>query len=114
VEYKIVNGNIIAEVSIVPLGTRDCSLSKYVADCLKVLEGYNDVKFQLTPMGTIIEGPINSVLGAIRDMHEVPFQAGVQRVITTIKIDDRRDRESTMGRKVESVLNKMQNKKGKA
>jgi uncharacterized protein (TIGR00106 family) len=106
------SGNVIAEVSIVPIGTGDCSLSKYVAGCLKVIEASSDVKFQLTPMGTIIEGPLDSVLEAIKSMHEVPFKNGVKRVVTTIKLDDRRDIEASMNRKVDSVLNKMQEKRG--
>jgi uncharacterized protein (TIGR00106 family) len=106
----IMSENVIAEVSIVPVGTVDCSLSKYVAGCLSVLETSNDVKFQLTPMGTIIEGPLDSVLAAIRSMHEVPFKNGIQRVVTTIKLDDRRDIKASMNRKVDSVLNKMRDK----
>jgi uncharacterized protein YqgV (UPF0045/DUF77 family) len=39
-------------------------------------------------------------------MHEVPFKAGAARVVTTIKIDDRRDRDATMDRKVKSVMSK--------
>jgi uncharacterized protein (TIGR00106 family) len=107
-------GNIIAEVSIVPLGTGDCSLSKYVADCLGVIKSQPDIKFQLTPMGTIIEGPMDSVLAAVKLMHEVPFTKGIPRVLTTIKIDDRRDIKASMNRKVDSVLNKMHDTEKKA
>jgi uncharacterized protein (TIGR00106 family) len=108
------SNNVIVEVSVVPLGTGDCSLSKYVADCLEVVKKREDLKFQLTPMGTIIEGPLDSVLEAIKLMHEVPFNAGVRRVVTTIKIDDRRDIRSCMKRKVDSVLNKMHDAEKKA
>ena len=102
--------NVIAEVSIVPVGTDDCSLSKYVAGCLSVIESLSDVKYQLTPMGTILEGPLDSVLMAIKLMHEVPFKSGIKRVVTTIKLDDRRDIKASMNRKVDSVMNKMQGK----
>jgi len=37
-------------------------------------------------------------------MHEVPFEKGASRVITTLKVDERRDKPSTMAGKVESVL----------
>ena len=104
----IMSENVIAEVSIVPVGTGDCSLSKYVAGCLKVIEASGDVKYQLTPMGTVLEGPLDSVLATIKLMHEVPFKNGIKRVVTTIKIDDRRDIEASMNWKVDSVLNKMQ------
>jgi uncharacterized protein (TIGR00106 family) len=108
------SNNVIAEVSIVPLGTGDCSLSKYVADCLEVIKARDDLKFQLTPMGTVIEGPMDSVLEAIKLMHESPFEKGVKRVVTTIKIDDRRDIKASMNRKVDSVLNKMHDAEKKA
>jgi uncharacterized protein (TIGR00106 family) len=97
-------GQVVAEVSIVPVGTADAGISRYVAASLEVLEGRKDLAYRLTPMGTIIEGPLNIVLEAVRDMHEVPFNKGAQRVVTSIKIDDRRDKPSTMAGKVESVL----------
>jgi uncharacterized protein YqgV (UPF0045/DUF77 family) len=36
-------------------------------------------------------------------MHEVPFEAGALRVVTTIKIDDRRDKEASAKEKVKAV-----------
>lgn len=97
----------IVEVTTVPLGTKDTSLSKYVADCHRVLENQKKVKYQLTPMGTIIEGDLDEILSVIRKMHEVPFDNGALRVSTSIKIDDRRDKDSTMDKKVESVTSKL-------
>jgi len=97
-------GKVVAEVSIVPIGTADAGISRYIAASLEILEGKKDLSYRLTPMGTVIEGPLIKVLEAIRDMHEVPFSKGAPRVVTTIKIDDRRDKPSTMAAKVESVL----------
>lgn len=97
-------GNVVVEVSVVPVGTSDAGLSSYVAACLEVLQGKKDLSYQLTPMGTIIEGHIDKVLEVIRQMHEVPFSKGVSRVVTSIKIDDRRDKPLTMAGKVESVF----------
>ena len=97
-------GRIVAEVSIVPVGTGDTGISHYVAACLEVLEGRKDLSYRLTPMGTIIEGPLDKVLEVTHRMHEVPFSKGAFRVVTTMKIDDRRDKPSTMAGKVESVL----------
>ena len=96
-------GKVVAEVSIVPIGTADASISRYIAASLEVLEAKKDLSYRLTPMGTVIEGPLIKVLEAIRDMHEVPFSKGAQRVVTSIKIDDRRDKPATMAGKVESV-----------
>ena len=96
-------GKVVAEVSIVPIGTGDTGVSHYIASCLEVLEGKRDLTYRLTPMGTVIEGPLDKLLEAIRQMHEVPFNKGALRVVTHLKIDDRRDKPSTMTGKVESV-----------
>lgn len=95
---------IIAEVSIVPIGMTGPSLSPYVSACLHILENTPDIKYQLTAMGTIIEGPLEQVLELIQQMHEVPFRMGMQRVVTNIKIDDRRDKPASIESKVESVI----------
>lgn len=96
----------IAEVSIVPLGIGSISVSEYVAGAIDELHA-SGLTFQLTPMGTIIEGNLEEVLEVIRRMHETPFKKGVQRVYTTIKIDDRRDRKVVMNEKVRSVAQKI-------
>ncbi len=96
----------IAEVVIVPLGTGSTSLSDYVAACEDVLRGEKDVRHQLTSMGTIIEGDVDDIIAAIMKMHEVPFEKGAMRVSTSIKIDDRRDKNATMEQKVISVVQK--------
>lgn len=98
---------VIAEVSIIPIGTGSTSLSHFVANCHGVLKGYKDINYQLTPMGTIIEGDLNSVIRAILKMHEAPFKQGALRVVTTIKLDDRRDKVASMKRKVNSVIKKL-------
>ena len=93
----------IIEVGTVPLGTETASLSRYVARAAKELDEEQDIKYELTSMGTIIEGDLERLLTLARKMHEAIFDAGAVRVLTTIKIDDRRDRASSMSGKVESV-----------
>jgi len=93
----------IAEISVIPIGTRSTSLSSYVASCLKVLEEA-DLTHEVHGMGTIIEGDLKDIFEVILKMHEVPFQAGALRVVTTIKIDDRRDKEASAKNKVSAVL----------
>lgn len=97
----------VVEVTIVPLGTGSPSLSQYVAGCHKVLTEAADLNYQLTPMSTIIEGNLERILEVIRQMHETPFGAGAQRVSTTIRIDDRRDKALTMAGKIKSVTDKL-------
>ncbi|TZE82153.1 MTH1187 family thiamine-binding protein [Calorimonas adulescens] len=98
----------IAEVVIVPLGTGSTSLSSYVAACEDVLRKEKDIRYQLTPMGTVIEGDVHKIVDVVMRMHEVPFEKGALRVSTTLRIDDRRDKEATMEQKVISVLRKQE------
>ncbi|PFN07954.1 MTH1187 family thiamine-binding protein [Bacillus cereus] len=98
----------IVDVSIIPVGTGNPSVSEYVAEVQKVLEKNADrVKYQLTPMNTVIEGNLPVLLEVIQQMHEVPYTKGAKRVATTIRIDDRRDKESTMEKKLNSVRSKL-------
>ena len=97
----------IAEITIVPLGTGSTSLSQYVADVENVLKKYSDLKFELTPMSTVVEGDIDRILVAVREMHETPFKNGAKRVSTRLSIDDRRDKEASMRSKMESVKSKL-------
>jgi len=98
----------LVEVSVIPVGTPTPSVSQYIAQAVKVLEGEKDIKYELTAMGTIIEGDLEQVLTLVRKMHEAVFNAGVMRVVTTIKIDDRRDKASSMSSKMESLKRKLE------
>lgn len=100
-------GKIIAEVTVVPLGTATTSLSSFVAEAEKVLNKFPNIKSMLTPMSTILEGELDDVLAAVKAMHETPFQSGAQRVMTRVSIDDRRDQEITMAGKITAVKSKL-------
>ncbi len=97
----------VVEVSIVPLGTKTPSVSKYIAQAVKILQGEEGIKYEITAMGTIIEGDLGRLLSLVRKMHEAIFDSGVMRVVTTVKIDERRDKASTISSKVESVKEKI-------
>ena len=99
---------VIAEVSVVPMGTKTPSVSEYVAKALKVLREEKGVKYQLTAMGTLVEGELDDVLEAAKKMHECLFDADVKRVVSTIRIDDRRDKMLTISYKMESVMKKLE------
>jgi uncharacterized protein (TIGR00106 family) len=102
------NKNVIVQVTIAPLGTASTSLSQYVADVEKVLAKHKNVKTQLTPMSTIMEGSLDDIMMAIREMHETPFLNGAQRVSTRISIDDRRDKVATMDGKLKAIQEKLE------
>ena len=97
----------VVEISVVPLGTASPGVSNYVAACVEIVAA-SGLVYQLTPMGTVIEGGIDEIFVVLRKMHEVPFGKGAERVSTLIKIDDRRDSGSHgLQGKVASVLNKL-------
>ena len=100
-------GKAIVEVTVVPLGTGSTSLSHYVASVEKILKRNKEIKSQLTPMSSILEGDLDKILKVIREMHEQPFLQGALRVSTRISIDDRRDKETSMASKLKSVREKL-------
>lgn len=91
----------VAQVSVVPVGV-GASISRHVAHCLDVLEE-TGLSYELGPMGTAIEGDLRDVLEAIARMHESAFGDDVVRVLTTITIDDRRDKPLSMAGKLAAV-----------
>jgi uncharacterized protein (TIGR00106 family) len=97
----------IVEVSVVPLGTKTPSVSQYVARAVRILQQEEGIEYELTAMGTIIEGDLDRILAAVREMHEGVFGEGVVRVLTTIKIDDRRDKPQTVKAKLDSIKKKL-------
>lgn len=99
---------VIAEISVVPIGTCTPSVSQYVAKAIGVLGQEKNIKYKLTGMGTILEGELAAVLEAVRKMHESVFGDQIQRVVTSITIDDRRDRESSVEHKIQSVLRRLE------
>jgi uncharacterized protein (TIGR00106 family) len=72
------------------------------------LRAEEKLKYELTSMGTIIEGDVEDILRVTGRMHQTVLDGGAQRVLTTIKIDDRRDKPLTSGGKVESVRKRLE------
>lgn len=91
----------IIEVSVVPIGI-GTSLSKYVRESVKLLK-QSGLRHEITSMGCNIEGEYDEIMKVIKQMHEKMFELGVKRVLTTIKIDDRRDKKGTIKEKIEAV-----------
>ena len=102
----------IMEISIIPLGTRSPSISKYIANALGILKREKGIKYRLTSMGTIIEANSSKrLLSIARKMHKMALNNDVRRIVTTLKIDERRDKNITMESKIRSVKKRLRNKK---
>jgi uncharacterized protein (TIGR00106 family) len=92
----------IMEVSVVPLGTQSPSVGEYVTRAVKVLKEAG-AKYTVTPMSTIMEGELDDLFHLAKMMHLATFGGEAKRVVTTLKIDHRRDQKLTMNEKVEKV-----------
>ena len=101
----------LMEISVVPVGREGASLGNTVVEMLKVAEKHG-VKYEVGPLGTGMEGDLDTLLQVAREMHEVCFGLGYPRVLTTIRLDDRRDKDLTMEYKVQSVKEKLAHGQG--
>lgn len=90
--------------SVTPLGKEE-SVSKYVAKVVNVVKN-SGLKWQLTPMGTIIEGKDLSEVFKVID-EGVKQLDDCNRLSIAIKIDYRKNRESGLESKVNAVLSKL-------
>ncbi|MBS7651681.1 MAG: MTH1187 family thiamine-binding protein [Candidatus Bathyarchaeia archaeon] len=94
---------VIVQFSTSPVG-EGVGVSGYVAEALREVKN-SGLRFQLTPMSTILEAEnVEDALRVVMRAHEAIFRAGAKRVVTDIKIDDRRDKPRRMEDKVEKVL----------
>jgi uncharacterized protein (TIGR00106 family) len=92
----------IMEISVVPLGLGDVSVGDFVAQVIEYLQA-EGIPHELTDMGTLIHGHAARLLKVAQVLHELPFERGVNRVVTHITIDDRRDKDVHLGDKIKSV-----------
>jgi uncharacterized protein (TIGR00106 family) len=97
---------VLIEFSVVPVG-RGEELAGPVARILDIVDR-SGLPYQLTAMGTLVEGDWDEVLGLVRLCHEA-MRGEAGRVLTHIAVDDRpgaagritgkvRDVEKTLGR----------------
>ncbi len=98
---------ISAELTIIPIGTSKTSISEYVAAALAALDK-TGIKYELSGMGTLLESDNpGELFSAVEVAHEAVFALGADRVATSLKIDDRRDKEGNLRQKVVSVKEKL-------
>lgn len=97
-------GCVHAELSVVPIGTGSTSLSEYIAKGINALKGVEGIKYEVTPMGTLLESDnVERIFAASKAVTDTLFKLGVNRVETILKIDERRDKKVTLADKVEAV-----------
>src|SRR4051812_4731920 len=92
-----------ADLTVLALGRSDASASEYIAEIQRRLERQDRVRYRMHAMGTSLEGTTADILAVVGELHAVPFELGIPRVYSVLKLDERRDREQTLEDKVESV-----------
>jgi len=92
-----------ADLTILGLGRSDPSASPYIAEMQRRLARQDRVRYRLHAMGTSLEGEVADILAIVAELHAVPFELGLPRVYTVLKLDERRDKAQTLDDKVASV-----------
>ena len=91
---------MIAEFSVVPVGKGE-ELAKLVAGVVDIIDR-SGLPYQLTAMGTLVEGEWDDVLALIKECHFKMRRQGT-RVLTRISIDDRENAVNRLTGKVRDV-----------
>ncbi len=95
----------IAEFSIHPIGS-GTSVGRYVKAAIQALSKIPDLKYQVTPMATVLEAEdLTVILEAVEVAHRTLRLMGVRRISSTLRIDERLDKPRTMKDKLLSVTN---------
>ena len=92
----------IMQITVIPLGTGSPSVGAHVA-AVQAFLAQEGVPYLITDMGTVIQGGAGELLALAAKIHEIPFAHGVQRVVTQVALDDRRDKKVGLGDKVAAV-----------
>jgi uncharacterized protein (TIGR00106 family) len=97
-----------ADLTVLALGRQELSASEYIAEIQRRLRKQDRVGFRMHAMGTSLEGTTEDILAVVGELHAVPFEQGVSRVYTVLKLDERRDRpRQTLDEKVRSVEHRL-------
>ena len=92
-----------ADLTVIGLGRPDPSASRYIAAIQRRLAEQDRVRYRLHAMGTSLEGETADILALVGELHAVPFELGLPRVYTILKLDERWDKPQTLDDKVASV-----------
>jgi uncharacterized protein (TIGR00106 family) len=96
-----------ADLTVISLGRAETSAAPYIAEIQRRLAAQDRVRYEMHAMGTSLEGSTSDILDVAGELHAVPFELGIPRVYSILKLDERRDREQTLADKVESVRRRL-------
>ncbi|BBO16774.1 conserved hypothetical protein [Candidatus Brocadia pituitae] len=84
---------MIAEISVIPIG-KGIDLASHVACIVKIIDA-SGLDYKLHAMGTVVEGESDQVFDLIKKCHNKMLELS-ERVYTTVKIDERKDKKEKM------------------
>ena len=96
-----------ADITVLPIGRDGASVGDLLVEIARHLEAQDKVRFEMHAMGTALEGEVNDIFALAAELHALPFEAGIPRVYTVLKVDQRTDKPQTLESKVESVTNRL-------
>jgi uncharacterized protein (TIGR00106 family) len=91
---------VLLEFAMAPHGQGE-SVSRYVARILDIIDR-SGVSYRLTPMGTILEGDWDAVMGVVSACFRA-LQVDCNRIGLNLKVDYRAGSESRLVSKVDAV-----------
>ncbi|MDP6712204.1 MAG: MTH1187 family thiamine-binding protein [Nitrospinaceae bacterium] len=95
---------VLLEFSMTPLDKGE-SVSEYVSRSLEIIS-QSGVDYRLNPMGTVLEGEWDEVMGVVKQCYE-KMSSDCKRITCGIKIDYREGKSSRLESKVASVEKKL-------
>ena len=84
---------MLTQVSFTPVGTGE-ETKELIAKAVKIIDK-SELDYQLTSMGTIIEGDWEEVMVLIKKCHD-EVKNFAERVVTNITVDDRKDLQNRL------------------
>lgn len=95
---------MIAELSIIPIG-KGTSMADEIAKVIDLVDK-SGLKYRVNPMGTCIEGDLERVLELVKRCHQMAAR-DYPRVLTSIRIDDRRDAPDNMEQQIQAIESRL-------
>ncbi len=97
---------IVCELSVVPVGTKTASVSRYVVKAVNALEKEGFIA-KNRAMATEFEAKnIEEACRGMQAVHKAVLEEGAMRLVTFLKVDERRDKEQNLNGKIKSVNEK--------
>ncbi|MDF2503644.1 MTH1187 family thiamine-binding protein [Clostridium sp.] len=82
---------VIADIAVMPLvpTASEEELYKQVDAAIDYIKK-SGLKYEIGAMSTTVEGEYDEVFDLIKKVHRIPFEVGSERVITMVRIDEKK------------------------